>query len=111
MSKYLYVVLILTIVSCATSVPKLTEKAKEVYFLRPQEGKCELIQKGFMVTQLFGNGSAKVAENTIKNRAAEEGANVVALSSITVQNIQARVNIYKCSDEYISKYKNALKKR
>lgn len=101
MSKYFYVMLILIVASCA-SVPKLSPEAmKGVYFLRPQKGKCKLIQKGLMVTRVFHKKSTKVIENSIMNRAVLSGANVVEVEALWGMNNEAKVNFYKCPDKYL----------
>ena len=103
----LYLV-ILTLVSCA-SAPKLSPEAKNVVFMNPKEGKCELVKERLHIVAWFYKRSTKVLRNKLMNEASLVGGNAIELLELYGGSDQVIANIYKCPQEYIFKYKKQLR--
>lgn len=98
---------LLTLVSCA-SAPKLSSGASDVVFMKPKEGKCELVKERLHIVAWFHKRSAKVLRNKLMNEASKVGGNAIELLELYHGSDQAIANVFKCPKDYISLYKSQL---
>jgi hypothetical protein len=99
-------ILLLTIISCATA-PKLTTKAKAVVLMKGSEKHCKYLDD-VLAFNWFSHSTKKL-NNKILNKAAELGGNVAEPYDV-FGGQHAHAKVYSCSNEYITKFREAMKK-
>ncbi len=97
MSKYLILLSLTLLVSCASDPYKLTDKSREVEVLkRAPKDDCEVVTK---VIGTHSKGSTELARNMARNKAASKGADSIFIEDeiSNGSNREVVATAYKCN--------------